>query len=173
MALLLALSLLAVPAFLIASPFMERLSDDFGRWTARKSQLQAAKEILAQRPVLEKLAAGLRHDLDDGSLFYRGTDFAAIQNGLQSSIRATVQSSGATVRLLDAKSESGESRRRVTIKLTAEGGNDSLSAVIARLEATRPRLMLRDLHLHGMEAVAGSGMTLDLEIDAYADISPS
>ena len=84
-----------------------------------------------------------------------------------------MQSAGATVRLLDAKSDPGERRRRLTIKLTAEGGTDSLSAAITRLEAARPRLMLRDLHLRGTEGIAGSGMTLDLEIDAYADLSPS
>lgn len=78
---------------------------------------------------------------------------------------------GAAVRLLDAKSDPGESRRRLTIKLT--GGTDSLSAAITRLEAARPRLMLRDLHLRGVEGSAGSGMTLDLEIDADADLSPS
>ena len=172
-ALLLTVSLLAIPAIFIASPFVGRLADDFGRWSSRKSQLEAAKDVLAQRPILEKLAAGLKHDLDEGSLFYRGTDIAAIQNALQSSIRTTVQSAGATVRLLDAKSEPGDSRRRLTIKLTAEGGAESLNTVIARLEATRPRLLLRDLHLHGTETAAGSGMTLDLEIDAYADLSPS
>ncbi|HMA49761.1 MAG TPA: type II secretion system protein GspM [Magnetospirillaceae bacterium] len=172
-ALLLTLSLLAIPAILIASPFTDRLADDLGRWMSRKSQLEAAKEVLAQRPALEKLAVGLERDLDEGSLFYRGSDVAAIQNAVQSSIRATVQSAGATVRLLDARSEPGESRRRLTIKLTAEGGNESLNMVIARLEAVRPRLLLRDLHLHGTEAAAGTGMTLDLEIDAYADLSPS
>lgn len=172
-ALLLFLCVLTVPALLIASPFMDRLNGSVERWTSRKSQLEAAKDILAQRPALEKLAGRLEHTLDEGSLFHRGTDIASVQNALQSSVRAIVQSAGATVRLLDAKSDAGESRRRMTIKLTAEGGTDSLTAIIARLEAARPRLMLRDLHLRGTEAAAGTGMTLDLEIDAYADLSPS
>jgi hypothetical protein len=173
MALLLFLCVLTIPAYLIASPFMGRLTDDMARWASRKSQLEAARDILDQRPALEKLATRLESDLDEGALFYRGPDIATVQNGLQSSVRAIVQSAGATVRLLDAKSDPGGSRRRLTIKLTAEGGTESLNAVITRLEATRPRLMLRDLHLRGAEGMAGSGMNLDIEIDAYADLSPS
>jgi hypothetical protein len=173
MALLLLLCVLLTPAIMIASPFMDRLTDDVGRWASRSNQLEAARDVLAQRPALEKLAARLENDLDEGSLFHRGTDIATVQNSLQSSVRTIVQSAGATVRLLDGKNDPGETRRRLTIKLTAEGGTDSLYAVIARLEAARPRLMLRDLHLRGAEGIAGSGMTLDLEIDAYADLSPS
>jgi hypothetical protein len=172
-AMLLFMCVLTTPALLIASPCMDRLTVDIARLASRRGQLDTAKDLLAQRSVFEKLAARLENDLDAGSLFHRGIDIATVQNGLQSSVRAIVQSGGATVRLLDAKSEPGDSRRRLTIKLTAEGGSDSLEAVVMRLEAFRPRLMLRDLQLRGAEGNAGAGMTLDLEIDAYADLSPS
>lgn len=172
LALLLFMAVLAIPAFLIASPLMDRLAEGFGRWTLRKGQIEAATDMLAQRPALEKLATRLEHDLDEGSLFHRGTDIATVQNGLQSSVRAILQSAGATVRLLDAKSDPGDTRRRLTIKLAADGTTESLSAAIAHLEAFRPRLMLRDLHLRGTEGISGSGLTLELEIDAYADLTP-
>jgi hypothetical protein len=169
--LLLFLALLALPALLILSPLMDWLTDDFERWATRKGQIETARDMLAQGAALQALATRLEHDLDEGSLFHRGTDIAAVQNGVQSSVRALVQSAGATVRLLDAKSDPGDLRRRLTIKLAAEGGTESLNAAIARLEAFRPRLMLRDLHLRGTEGMAGSGLTLELEIDAYADLT--
>lgn len=172
LALSLFLCLLAIPGFFIASPVIDRLNDDMQRLASRKSQLEAANDILAQRPTLEKLAGRLEQDLDEGSLFHRGADIAAVQNGLQSSVRATLQSAGATVRSLDAMSDPGQTRRRMTIKLTAEGSSDSLNAAITRLEASRPRLLLRDLHLRSADGLAGSAMTLDLEIDAHANLSP-
>ena len=174
----LAAGLLLVPAFLVLSPAADLVSDALVRMDTRSAQLLSARQILSERPQLNQLATTLKQELDEGSLFHRGQDIPSIEASLLSSVRATVQQSGAVIRVLDSKTEADEGkRRRLTIKLTAEGAADTLDAAIGRLEEARPRLLLRFLHMHGPSvsqgALSAPILTLELEIDAYVDLSAS
>ncbi|MEA1674699.1 GspMb/PilO family protein [Nitrospirillum sp. BR 11163] len=131
-----------------------------------------ARGTAAQREELTRRTAQLERVVDEGAIFQRGGTVA----GTQTAIRMAVQPAGATLRSLDTATEAiGPHRQRLTSRLVIDGTAEAVQNVLTQLEAARPRLLLRDMRLR-LPAPAMSddaaALSMELEIDAYADLTP-
>ncbi|MDE1145892.1 MAG: GspMb/PilO family protein [Azospirillaceae bacterium] len=193
--LLVAGCLLAVPPYFFLAPLAEGVQDAAARRVARLSQLDEARTLLAQRDDLARRAGVLDRGLVVRTLLRHGTDLPAVQADAEAEVRRAVQQAGATVRTLSTQVRPGRGAyRRLTLTLAADGDAVAVTNAVAALDAVMPRLLVRSLHIHATPpatvtvptgpafgrvapqarpAVESEPVTLEMEIDIYADLAGS
>ncbi|TWB39017.1 GspMb/PilO family protein [Nitrospirillum pindoramense] len=170
--LILILAVGAATLYALTPPLMERVTAAMERRQARSVQLAVARGSAAQREELMRRTAQLERVVDEGAIFQKGGTVA----GTQTAIRMAVQPTGATLRSLDTATEAiGSHRQRLTSRLVIDGTPEAVQNALTQLEAARPRLLLRDMRLRPPVPVTPDdsvALSMELEIDAYADLTP-
>ncbi|TWB32034.1 GspMb/PilO family protein [Nitrospirillum bahiense] len=191
-----ALCLLALPPYLYLAPLVDGVQEAATRRVARLDQLESARALLTQRDDLSRRAAVFDQALGTHTLLRRGEDVAAVQADAEGDIRGALRQAGVTVRTLTVRSDAGRGAyRRIHLSVAAEGDAVAVTNAVAALDGVRPRLLLRSVHVHAdtaEPAAAGPSfgraahgpapgpvpgedrpVTLELEIDVYADLAAS
>ncbi|TWB09659.1 type II secretion system (T2SS) protein M subtype b [Nitrospirillum amazonense] len=158
--------------YALSPALIEQVTAAMERRQARSVQLAAARGLAAQRQELSNRVDALGRVVDEGGLFHKGLNVGAAQALIQSAI----QSGGAVIRGVGMTMEAvGEGRQRLTGHVALEGSAEAIQGALTQLEAVRPRLLLQEMHIHPAAPGATDGasvMTMDLEVDAYADLTP-
>ncbi|TWB48955.1 GspMb/PilO family protein [Nitrospirillum viridazoti] len=161
----------AVAVYMLTPPLVERVSDALERRQARSTQLAVARATAGQREELARRVGAMEHVVDEQALFQKGLNVGA----LQATISMAVQGSGGVVRSMDTATEGiGNGRQRLTSRVAIDATPEAIQNALTQLEAGRPRLLIQAMHLHPATTQAPDGpvvLTLELEIDAYADLA--
>lgn len=167
----LVLGLGAAVVYMLTPVLVDNVAGAMGRRQARSVQLAAARATAAQREDLAHRAGLMERALDEGALFQKGLNVGT----MQTAIRTAVQPGGATVRTVTSTVEDiGGKRQRLTSRVVLDGSPEAIQGALTQLEAARPRLLLQDMHVRTAAAGAPDGpvtLTMELEIDAYADLA--
>lgn len=177
-ALLLLGSLLLLPPMGILLSQRETLSLLSEQRAARQQQATAASLLLLHREELQQQSQRLQTLSDEASLFHQGANDSGIQIVVLTQARNLVQGAGLSIRSIDARAgDIVGGRRRLTVALSAMGPMEQVMVAITALEAARPRLFVSRLRLLSaaeagfVSAPDNPFLSLELEIDAYAQIS--
>ncbi|MEA1674775.1 GspMb/PilO family protein [Nitrospirillum sp. BR 11163] len=187
-----ALCLLALPPYLYLAPLVDEVQAAATRRVARLGQLESARVLLTQRDDLSRRAALFDRALGVHTLLRKGADVAAVQADAEGDVRGALRQAGVTVRALTAQTDAGRGPyRRIHLSVAAEGDAVAVTNAVAALDGVRPRLLLRSVHIHAEASeppAPGPGfgraargpapgedrpVTLELEIDVYADLAAS
>ncbi|MDZ5649534.1 type II secretion system protein GspM [Nitrospirillum sp. BR 11828] len=185
-----ALCLLALPPYFYLAPLVDGVEAAAARRAARLAQLAATRALLAQQDDLARRAAQVDQALGVHTLLRTGADAAAVQADAEGDVRGALRQAGVTINALTARPDAGQGAyRRIHLAVSAQGDAVTVANALAALDGVRPRLLVRFVRLHtdasepaapgpgfgraarGSAAGEANSVTLDIEIDAYADLA--
>ncbi|TWB45980.1 type II secretion system protein GspM [Nitrospirillum pindoramense] len=185
-----ALCLLALPPYFYLAPLVDGVEAAAARRAARLAQLAATRALLAQQDDLARRAAQVDQALGVHTLLRTGVDAAAVQADAEGDVRGALRQAGVTINTLTARPDAGQGTyRRIHLAVSAQGDAVTVANALAALDGVRPRLLVRSARLRtdapepvvpgpgfgraarGSAAGEANSVTLDIEIDAYADLA--
>ncbi|MEE3623599.1 type II secretion system protein GspM [Nitrospirillum sp. BR 11752] len=188
--LVIALCLLALPPYFYLAPLVDGVEAAAARRAARLAQLAATRALLAQHDNLARRAAQVDQALGVHTLLRTGADAAAVQADAEGDVRGALRQVGVTINTLTVRLDAGQGTyRRIHLAVSARGDAVTVANALAALDGVRPRLLVRSVRLHtdapepgapgpgfgraarGSAVGEANPVTLDIEIDAYADLA--
>ncbi|MEE3624498.1 GspMb/PilO family protein [Nitrospirillum sp. BR 11752] len=155
--------------YVLAPPLAERVGEAMERRQARSAQLAMARSIAAGRAELAGRVPVMERVADEAALFQKGLDADALRQRIGTAIREA----GGAIQSIDVVTETiANGRQRLTCHVALNGTDAAIQNTLTEVEAARPRWLIQTLRLHPAAAQPSDGpvmLTLELEIDAYAD----
>lgn len=159
-----ALLLLALLALLV----------DAGLQPLRDSRAETARELAQARATLARyraVADDTSRPVDTAQALLAGASVSQAAAALQAQIKAAASAAGARLDSVEALNTVAEGRLVLRARLTAD--TKSLQAMLYRLEAARPVLLIDQLYVRGRTGRAeGAGLNLDVRFDVIGFPEP-